>query len=393
MDFRINLRLIILVSLVYIASGQLAATAAEQTSPPAQSPQSTTPSLPYIAQITSDNLYIRSGPGTQYYNCGKLNHTDRVKVVGTRFSWAQIVPPTGCFSWISKQYVRIDPNNAAVGFVTGDNIRVYAGSENLKPIHSTTLQMKLDKADKVVLTGEEKDTYYKILPPSGAYLWVSSQYVEPLGPAAEIPFTAEIRTKPDEPAAEPNLSTEEKFIRDYYALQEQLKKQRSEPVAQQDYSDIKKALEKITNNKTAGKAARYSKFTLQQIERYELALKAEKQLKLQNSRLQEIQQNIDKARRKKLKSIPQLGRFAAIGRFKTSNIYTSAAHIKRYRIVDDSGKTTCYAVLQGPVQDLDLTRFIDKKVGLVGTIQPNPQTAGALVRFTEITEIKSVQEY
>ena len=96
------------------------------------------PPFPYIAQITADNVNIRSGPGTNYYSCGKLYNANRAKVVARKFSWSQIVPPKGSFSWISKQYVEIDPNEPGSGIVTGDNVRVYAGSAHLKPIHSRT---------------------------------------------------------------------------------------------------------------------------------------------------------------------------------------------------------------------------------------------------------------
>ena len=37
---------------------------------------------------------------------------------------------------------------------------------------------------------------------------------------------------------------------------------------------------------------------------------------------------------------------------------------------------------------MDLSNFIDKKVGLVGTIEPNHELGGALVEFTNIVELK-----
>ena len=126
------------------------------------------PAFPYIAQITDDNVNIRSGPGTNYYICGKLGKTDAVRVVGSQFSWSCIVPPVGSFSWISKQYVSVDPNDPNKGVVDGEAVRVYAGAEGLKPIHSTTLQLKLNRGDKVVVMSREEGDYSKIVPPSGA---------------------------------------------------------------------------------------------------------------------------------------------------------------------------------------------------------------------------------
>ena len=155
-----------------------------------------TPPFPYDAVITSDDVYIRSGPGTNFYHCGKFKKGDRVKVVARQFSWSRIVPPAGSFSWISMQYVKIDPANSSVGTVTGDNVRVYAGSDFVKPLYSTTLQDKLSSGAKVKLLGEQLDDYYKIAPPPGAYLWVSTNFTKPAPPAAQpTPAAA--------PAAEP----------------------------------------------------------------------------------------------------------------------------------------------------------------------------------------------
>jgi len=102
------------------------------------------PSFPYMAEISADDVYIRSGPGTNYYNSGKANKGDKVKVVSRQFSWSCIVPPPGSFSWIYIPYVTIDPDTPGTGIVTGDSVRVYAGSDLVKPIHST-LQLKLDR--------------------------------------------------------------------------------------------------------------------------------------------------------------------------------------------------------------------------------------------------------
>ena len=47
-------------------------------------------SFPYVAQITGDDVYVRSGPGTQHYSCGKLNKAARVKVVSRRSGWSRV---------------------------------------------------------------------------------------------------------------------------------------------------------------------------------------------------------------------------------------------------------------------------------------------------------------
>jgi uncharacterized protein YgiM (DUF1202 family) len=353
-------------------------------------------SFPYVAEITDDNVNIRSGPGTNYYHCGKLNSGDRVKVVASKYSWSHIVPPASSFSWISKQYVSIEPNNPSTGVVTGDAVRVYAGSDFLKPMHSTTVQLELNRGDKVELMGEEMDDYYKIVPPTGAYLWVLTQYTKPLGAVGIVEVTVEPKTKPEAKTiavvpADVLLGTtpiESEKLKEYYALAEQIKAEEAKPMQEQNYTEIKKALAELASNQEAGKAARYAEFSLKQIGRCELALAVDQAVQFQDSQLQHIDEQIDKARAEELAKVPELGVYAVIGQFQTSKIYGSEESLKHYRIIDDSGQTICYALPEGPASQMDLSKFEGRKVGLIGTIEPHPQTKGALVRFTQITELE-----
>jgi uncharacterized protein YgiM (DUF1202 family) len=383
----------ILVCLIIVVSVGLAeqASASPQKSVSTTAAEENEPSFPYVAEITEDNVNIRSGPGTNYYPCGKLNTGDRVKVVASKYSWSHIVPPASSFSWISKQYVSIEPNNPSIGVVTGNAVRVYAGSDMLKPMHSTTVQLELNKDDKVELIGEEMDDYYKIAPPTGAYLWVLTQYTKPLGAVSKVEMTVEPKTKSEAntTAVVPaTTSIESKKLKEYYTLAEQIKVEQAKPIAQQNYTEIKKALAELAGNKEASKTAHYSEFAIKQIDRFELAVAVDKEIRLQDSQLQNIREQIEKSRVTKLSQVPELGRFITVGQFQTSTIYGPEESLKHYRIIDDSGQMVCYALPEGPASQMDLSKFEGQKVGLVGTVEPHPQTKGALVRFTEITELK-----
>lgn len=352
------------------------------------------PSFPYAAEITNDEVPIRSGPGTNYYICGKLNKAGKVNVVGSQFSWSRIVPPAGSFSWISMRYISIDPDNPAIGIVTADGIRIYAGSEYREPIHSETLQLKLNRGDKVKLMGKQKADYYKIAPPTGAYLWISTKYTKPLVAAGEVPRTVVtpiVDTKTDtKTPIRTNISVESEKLKEYYALEKQIQAERAKPIDQQNYANIEKALKKIADNKEAGKAVRYSEFSIKQIKRFELALKVAEAVRLQNENLQETKKGIEKARATRLAQVENLGRFAVIGQFQTSSIYSSEAGLKHYRITrrtNDTDATVCYALPVGPASKIVLSKLAGLKVGLIGTISPHPQTARVLVKFTEIVEL------
>jgi len=389
MKFLTNL--FVFFCLVIVSSVCFAEDILEDTNSSAQAGMSDEISLPYVAEIVADNVNIRSGPGTNYYSCGKLNKNTRVKVIAHKYSWSHIVPPKGCFSWVSKQYVTVDSDNPAIGIVTGDAVRIYAGSQQLKPIHSTTLQLKLNKGDKVKLLGEGKDDYYKIASPQGAYLWVSTKYTKALGSVEEYPL--EINSEPgfgsetvvlDTPAAD----FEAEKLKEYYALEGQMKAELVKPIDKQDYSAIKQGLSEIAADKEAGRAARYADFALKKIARFDLALVAANIIRLQDANLKKTSQRIAEARIARLAAVKDLGRFAAVGILQASQVYGAEAGTKRYRIISDSGKTICYALPVATAWGLELDELIGRKVGLIGTIQPHPQTAGALVEFTELVELK-----
>jgi uncharacterized protein YgiM (DUF1202 family) len=386
---------VILVGFSSVGLGQLAPPAAGPT-PAADANAVGAPQFPYDAEIAGDNVYIRSGPGSNYYDCGKLNKGDKVKVVSHQFSWSGIVPPPGSFSWIYVPYVSIDPDNPGTGIVTGDDVRVYAGSDLVKPIHST-LQLKLDRGEKVKLLGEQKDNYYKIAAPTGAYLWVSTNLTKPVstsaGPAPVVRAVEpnepnDANTTTVAPVTVKDSTVEQKMVKAYEALQKELLAERGKPIDQQDYADIKKSLDEIVKNKDAGKAARYCEFLLKQVERYELAAAVSRELGLQNKQLEATVARIEKARTTRLSQLKDLGRFAVIGKLQTSNIYGTEPELKHYRIVGESGKTICFARPDTAIAGADFSKLIDRKVGLVGTIAPHPQTGGALIKFSEIVEIK-----
>jgi len=354
--------------------------------------------FPYRARITGNNVYIRSGPGESYYFCGKLNKGDIVQVVGSKFSWSRILPPPGSFSWIAKSFVRVDPGDQSTGTVTGDAVRVYAGSDYLKSIRAEKLQLKLNKGHKVRILGveEDKTEYYKIEPPQGAYLWVKTIYTEPVeggkGAAKEQPAARpQPEVKPAEAVADlivpDETATESDRLKLFQKLQKLIKTEKAKPLERQNYAAIKQAMLKLAAGKD-DKAARYARFEAQRIERFELALEVAKQLRLQETQRQKTRKQIESALQAKLAQVPDLGRFAVMGKLAKSNIFTVETKPALYRVLDDAGKTLCYALPAEAAAGMDLSRFLDKKVGLVGTIEPHRETESALVKFTEVVPLE-----
>jgi uncharacterized protein YciI len=285
-------------------------------------------------------------------------------MVRTQFGWSCIVPPAGSFSWISMQYVSVNIDNPAIGIVTGDGVGVYAGSDEVKPMHSTSEQVKLSRGQMVKLLGEEKEDYYKIAPPSGAYLWVSTQFTKPASTveAGSPPTAVTSAAAANAPITDANTtaavvaSVESEKLKEFHALQEVIKTERAKPIDQQNYTEIRKVLKDIAENKEAGKAARYAEFVTKQIEGFELAAQVAKEVKLQNAQLQKVMEGIDKAHAARLAKVEDLGRFIIIGKFQTFETYGPG----HYRIIDDSGNTASYALPSGNLSEADLSLFIGK---------------------------------
>lgn len=379
---------------------------------------------PYVGEITASNVYVRSGAGTLYYECGMLNANDRIIIVSSEFGWDRIVPPIGTFSWISKEYVQLDANDPNHGTLTGNNVRVYAGSKRLDPTYSTTSQKKLNTGDTVTLLGEEKEGYYKIAPPEGVYLWIKSDLVNPLGPVDQVPLLVkpvevpveqvpvepetkstepnEISTVPSTEPNEPNetevaapeqpqaqkQSVEDEKLLQYKNLEEQINAEREKPLAEQDYAEIEKSLQAIATDEQAGKAVRYAEYALMKVKRYQLAISVNETFKLQNENLKNINDQIEKTKAKRLEGVKNLGKFAAIGTLQISTTFGGQdAKIRYFRLTDEKGNTMCYAKPQGKAVSMDLDSFVGKKVGLVGKVEVHTPTGGSLVSFTDIKKI------
>jgi FtsZ-interacting cell division protein YlmF len=313
-----------------------------------------------------------------------------VKVVSERFGWSRVVPPAGSFSWISTQFVLVAPDDATVGTVTGDNVRVWVGANNLRPMYSTTWLLKLNKGEKVKLLGEEQDKYYKIVPPTGAYRWVSTQFTKPVGLVGPPP-PPPVDPPPPSDSNEPvptDLSLEAQKLREYYALEKRMEAEQAKALDQQNYKNIKAALLAIANMKAAGKATRYADFAVKQIERYELAREVAEAVRLQDAELRRNLEAIENSLAIRLADMQDLGRFAAVGELQKSGVYGLVPEPIHYRIIDASGRTVCYALGKGPVSKRNLAGLVGRKVGLVGRIEPHLATKSALVRFTEVVELK-----
>lgn len=139
--------------------------------------QNNADSYPFKGVITGTDVNIRSGAGTTYYVVTKLNPGDIVTVHDNVFGWLKVTPPEGVYSYIAKQYVKVD-DAGKTGTLTGNRVSVRAPSKVGK---SYKVQLYLSTGDKVTILGE-KDEYYKIVPPDDVRLFVKATLVKKATP-------------------------------------------------------------------------------------------------------------------------------------------------------------------------------------------------------------------
>lgn len=428
---------------VFLPVSALAVEETAQTSQMAEKPADA--QYPFIAEVIGTNVYVRSGNSQADYHCTKLDAPAKVTVVDEEFGWAKILPPEGCYSWIYKAYVKIEPDNPSVGIVEGENVRVWAGSDDIEAGRSMGLQTKLNKNpdsmdddDIVDILPNQPETgdYYRIKPPVEAYLWISAtflKYVSPLnydkpivvpprpdtqddsiaippsneqarpqftnlnGPTEEqtqAPVKVEIKEeeeKGEEPKQQPApklTARENELLKQCYDLSAKIDEELKKPLNDQDYTEIKKQLVTIQEDTDAGKAATHAQFLSERIQRYELAKSVTEILQKQDEQLEQAKQNIEKAYQVQLNQIPEEAQFLYTGTLKPSHVYTSKTGSKRYLLLDANGKILCYLVAASPVIEAQLLQKENMTVGINGTIASNQKSLVSLVAVTELASIK-----
>jgi len=163
------------------------------------------PTFPYTAYITANDVYVRSGPGQTYYPTDKLAEGDEVEVYRhDPGGWYAIRPVEGSCSWVSGRYLTQGEDNLAVVNEERVSARVGSRFSDIRDV----IQVRLHKGEVVELldmkevgSGSDRQTWYKIAPPSGEFRWVFGKYVDPdfkptglrRTAAADAPSDAEAR--------------------------------------------------------------------------------------------------------------------------------------------------------------------------------------------------------
>ena len=104
------------------------------------------PEFPYKALVSSDQLYVRSGPGQEYYPTGRLRRGQEVEVFRHEpTGWCAIRPPEGSFTWILGRSLKLSQDGLAVVAEEGASARVGSRFSDIRDVE----QVRLHKGEVV----------------------------------------------------------------------------------------------------------------------------------------------------------------------------------------------------------------------------------------------------
>jgi SH3-like domain-containing protein len=128
--------------------------------------------FPYKAYVAVDDVYVRSGPGQNYYPTDKLKRGQEVEVYRhDPGGWCAVRPVEGSFAWVAGRYLK--PTSAHLAAVTEDGVSARVGSR-FSGIREV-VQVRLKKGEVVEIVeapprGAGDSGWFKIAPPSGEFL-------------------------------------------------------------------------------------------------------------------------------------------------------------------------------------------------------------------------------
>ena len=136
--------------------------------------------FPYTTTVAAEDVYVRSGPGQNYYPTDKLKRGQEVEVYRhDPGGWCAIRPVDGSFAWVSGRFLKPTERRLAVVTEEGVSARVGSRFSEIRDV----VQVRLHKGETVEILEEppqnaRREGWYKIAPPAGEFRWVAAKYLD-----------------------------------------------------------------------------------------------------------------------------------------------------------------------------------------------------------------------
>ena len=291
------------------------------------------------------------------------------------------------------------------GVVTGNTVRVRAGSIRVPPAHADVVQTKLNDGDMVWIIGQ-RDDYYKIVSPPNCYFWVSENFLERVGPVTDALLREIHGEEPEDVVAgeaaegsaavvgavasgQIDLDQLSPERRAYAVAKRMLEEQMLKPVGQRQFAEIRANLEELVKTAQSSSLKLSAAMILRQVQRGELACDAWNRMVKQDEELRitlakiddriQLLAAINEPAGKRPEDVVVNGSLAA------SSVFTVKNTNRRFLVLDDQDKIIYYAVSDR--EGLDLNTLVGKKVSLLGEATYDAFSKTRILRVSSVVEM------
>lgn len=344
--------------------------------------------FPYTAYVTTDDVYIRSGPGENYYPTDRLKVGQEVEVYRhDPGGWYAIRPPKYSFSWVSSRYLQMGKNNLAT--VTEDRVAARVGSRSSDV--RDVIQVRLHKGEVVEVldagpngsSGASANPWCKIAPPSGEFRWVSAKFVDPDFPRNGVRRNSAAAGASRGPAGVSPVPlayrvSAEQFQSALNDIDVELSGMVVESPAVWNFADLRWRTESLFSQaETAAERGR-TQMVLSKIARFE-------DIKQKYNTLGPAQTDppAGSSGQSLLPKTAADGRFDAVGQL--TRVPDAKPGAPQYAILDANGKIRCYV---SPAPGVNLRSYLGRQVGITGIrgYMPQQRATHLMARHVSVVE-------
>ncbi|MEX0977634.1 MAG: SH3 domain-containing protein [Pirellulales bacterium] len=328
--------------------------------------------FPYTAYVCTTDVYVRSGPGRDYYPTAKLNKGEAVEVYRhDPGGWLAIRPPRGSFSWVSSRHLDVQEDNLAVVNSQRVVARVGSAFSDVRDV----IQVRLDKDEPVELLEPPTPEvpWCRIAPPPGEFRWIFAKYIErelpedlaedqrEAGPQMREDANVRLTGGDDEADSPDKQNARAEFAGDLSRLRElehvdiELSAIVAKDVSQWSFDELHQRVESAINAAQDPLERGRARVLLDKLARFDDIKRRHEALR--DTRLENPDRRAADAG---VRSRPD-PRFDATGRL--SPVVSQRTGGPQYALIDSSGAVLSFVT---PAPGINLRPFVDKQIGVNG---------------------------
>lgn len=141
--------------------------------------------MPFLGEVTANNVNIRAGCNLNFEILNKLQSFDKVEVFDKQDDWFKIQLPKNTKCYINKKYV-LKKNGSCV--VDGNRINLRA-----RPSMQSSVLAQVNKFQELTIVGEVSD-WFIVMPSENCFGWVKSDYIKFYSEMKKIEEPQQIKT-------------------------------------------------------------------------------------------------------------------------------------------------------------------------------------------------------